>query len=192
MRNHRIHHILPRLFALLVFLSGCITSWQKNDKDMVVYGPALSPKNNEAHHPLPSQCASGCDITPPALRIGLTSDEVRKEIERYAQSVPEESNHALYVLLFYSDDTRFYLSQSSSTPMHNKQRSRLEEEILVAEAIIEMRIVDENKVLRAHLLQTRVPLGQKQHLRLKHERLPGLVASGSVLRVGRDYLWTRI
>ena len=42
------------------------------------------------------------------------------------------------------------------------------------------------------LATTRVPLGEKQHLHLDDKNLPGVIASGTVLRTSLYHLWTRI
>lgn len=144
-----------------------------------------------AHHPIPKQCASGCDVAPAAIAEGISSQELEDAVRVFAAMPARMESVALDTLLFHAAATRDYLARGTG-PLSAVHRARLERELARDHALIEFRLVDEHGVTRAWLEERAVPLGVKQHLDFAHERLPGLVASGTVVRVGTEHLWTRV
>lgn len=173
-------------------VSACTTSSPPPDRPITVYVPGASAAPVDQHHPMPSQCASGCDVLPPALLVTLSDNAIAEHLAAYAKGAPDAPSQALDTLLFYASDTRAFLDAHPGALAQTRHRQTLQRELSRAQAEIELRVKDDSGVVRAFIPSLKVPLGQKQHLRLQHRALPGLVASGTVLRVGRDRLWTRI
>ncbi|MEO8498964.1 MAG: hypothetical protein ABI614_28200, partial [Planctomycetota bacterium] len=59
-------------------------------------------------------------------------------------------------------------------------------------AEIEIRVVDALERVRASLPATDVPLDRRHEFELDTYELQPMIASGTVKRVGRDFLWTRL
>ena len=184
--------LLLSVSLLTLGVSACATSSPPADRPIAVYVPGASAAPVDQHHPMPSQCASGCDVLPPALLVTLSAEAIAENLAAYAKGDPEAQSQALDTLLFYAADTRAFLDAHPSALSQTAHRQTLQRELSRAQAEIELRVKDDSGVVRAFIPSLKVPLGQKQHLRLQHRALPGLVASGTVLRVGRDRLWTRI
>jgi hypothetical protein len=159
-----------------------------------VYVPSPPKSHDEhwrgAHHDMPAQCTSGCDIEPPEVRKGMTREEAAEAVAEIALHPVGHQSDALDLLLFHAYDARTYLEEAGWAKLSAAHRVWLTRELNRDHAIFEMRLVDENGVTRAWK-SLEVPLSQKQHIELEHEKLPGLVASGTVVRVGTEHLWTR-
>ena len=68
----------------------------------------------------------------------------------------------------------------------------LKHELARDHAEIEIRVVDALDRVRASLPPTSVPLDRRHEFELDTHQLQPMIASGTVKRVGRDFLWTRL
>ena len=190
---------MRRLSALLAVLAlGCATSSEtKPDVEafnvFVPTPPSDGQKHyaNGAHHPIPKQCASGCDVAPATVLEGIDDEDLRAAFLTFAALPAGGESTALDTLLFHAVATTELMSQEL-LPLSPAHRARLLRELSRDHALISFRLVDEHGVTRAWLDERAVPLGIKQHLDFSHLRLPGLVASGTIVRVGTEHLWTRV
>jgi hypothetical protein len=198
-RARRLFHALaPCLTICLLALGvGCATMSHHDDQSTVRTTDAItvivpeSVEHHEVHHPLPPQCASGCDVVPPAMLLTLEEqalDALMAEVQ--SRPVGEESD-ALHQLLFYADQTRVQLDEDRG-PLDEEHAAWLGRELAITSAEIAMRVRDEEGIIRASLPAREVPLGKKQHLSLEAPGYGALVASGTLLRVSTYYVWTRI
>lgn len=186
MKRRRRHH-RPLLAAVALAAAACTTP---TPRDVRVYIPEGA--HVDKPHKLPSQCASGCSVKPDAARRVLSDEELDTLLTAYGQANPAEESEALNELLFYAGQARVRLDEPGRPQLSDAHLRFLGRELGRTTARIEMRVVDEHGVVRAWLPEKRVPLGEKQHLHLEDKALPGLIASGTVLRTSLYHLWTRI
>jgi hypothetical protein len=96
---------------------------------------------------------------------------------------------ALDSLLFHREDTLRWMANNS---LPKPWATFLARELSRTHAIIEMRLIDDKGVVRAHLPSTDVPLGVKTHSGFARRLdLQPFEISGTVLRVGLYHLWSR-
>ena len=131
-------------------------------------------------------------MQPEAARRVLDDDELDTLLTRYGQAAPDQESDALDELLFYSGQTRVHLDEPGRPALSEAHMRFLNHELARTTARIELRVIDERGDVRAWLPEQRVSLGEKQHLHLEDKSLPGLLASGTVLRTSLYHLWTRI
>ena len=143
-----------------------------------------------AHHDMPAQCTSGCDVEPPEVRKGLVAEDAAAAVAEVARLPAGQQSDGLDLLLVHAHDARTFLEAEGWPGLSAAHRAWLARELSRDRARFEMRLVDEHGATRAWIEQE-VELSVKQHLSLDHDRLPGLVASGTVIRVGTERLWTR-
>jgi hypothetical protein len=148
-------------------------------------------ETHHVHHPLPAQCASGCDAVPPAMLMTLDDAQLDALLAEVQAAPVREESDALHQLLFYADQTRLRL-EDTTAPLDAPHVAWLREELAVTRAEIAMRVRDEAGVVKASLPAREVPLGKKQHLSLEAPGYGALVASGTLLRVSTYYVWTRV
>jgi hypothetical protein len=185
-----MNRLFRRTLVLLatVLAVGC-ASVPKEDGFSVFVPPA--PGSSDPHV-LPSQCASGCDVKPKSVQRRLSDEEIDERLALVDATPVGSESDALDELLFYGAQVRARLGAEDAPTLSAAWHAFLTRELRRTYAVIEMRVVDENGEVRAWMAERRVPLGVKQHLHLDDKRLPGLEASGTVLRTSLYHLWTRI
>ena len=102
-----------------------------------------------------------------------------------------EPGEALEKLLFYGIDTKKYLLEVGHGDLPAAHLAFLQKELKRDHAIVELRMVDDNEVVRVTYGPTSVPLGAKQHLAPVGENLQAMEFNGTVMRTGVNYLWSR-
>jgi hypothetical protein len=177
------------LLSLLAFSTLCACA-SRQPRDIRVYVP--EPPHASKAHKLPPQCASGCAVVPDAVRKVLDDDALDALLVTYADSPAGEDSDALSELLFYASQTRARLAEDDRPTLPGDHEAVLRRELARTTARIELRVIDEHGQVRAWMDATRVPLGEKQHIHLDNKNLPGVTASGTVLRTSLYHLWTRI
>lgn len=153
---------------------------------------ASSPSPSPAPAPGPEVCATGCAAASTA-QTTLAAGDFHRLLGLYAHEALDGPRPALDELLFHAADTLELASRHGLEGLDAPHRDLLLGEAARTHALLSVRFVDEAGTERLLLPPTRVPLGVKQHL------FPELAAgfdppeiSGTVRRVGLDYLWTRL
>ena len=80
-----------------------------------------------------------------------------------------------------------------TVPLDSQRLTYLKKELQVNEAYIDVRIRTQDNREVLHLGETRIPMGEKQHLHagFAEKHIPTEV-SGTVKRVGVDHMWARL
>lgn len=108
------------------------------------------------------------------------------------ESTPGADSAALESLLFHAESVRRYVDARGPEAL-GRHRALIERELTVTHAVLQLRVVDEAGVTRARFAPTRVPLGHKTHHPASaSDKLPGLILSGTVVRVGLEHVWSRL
>lgn len=143
-------------------------------------------------HPHGNQvCASGCAVSNhPTAK--LTPADFRRLMSEFAVEPLEPAGPALDALLYYGRQTRAFVEQFGTSPVSDARAAVLGRELARAHARISFRVVDERGIVRTHMPPTRVPLDRRHVFEMEVNGLQPLETSGTVKRVGLDYLWTRI
>ena len=164
----------------------------------VVAGPDFSHGENAVFHGHGEKvCASGCSISRhPTDR--LTKREYLRLIDQLAADVdppehePADSSFALDSLLFYGRQTSQLMKRYGTGNLSPATAESLKRELKYTHAKISIRVIDESGETRSWLTPTKVPLDRRHVFSMQTQRLQPLVISGTVKRVGRDHLWTRL
>lgn len=133
-------------------------------------------------------CLKGCavDPVPPP-----SADEIASLLEKVGVAAVGEASDAIEILLFHAEAVRSYV-ETKGTGLDPERDRHFRRELSRKHALVAMRIIDENGVVRARLDETRVPLGIKRHLKFDHYvRMQPLETNGTVVRVGLGHIWTR-
>lgn len=136
-------------------------------------------------------CKSGCAASNHPT-LDLADGEFHRLLGEYASSPADENTPAFEALLYYGKQTRDLLAREGSTPLDEPHRRRLSRELARTHARISVRIVDGDERRRVWLPPTRVPLDRRHVFTMETVDLQPLVTSGTVKRVGQDYLWVRL
>jgi hypothetical protein len=143
-------------------------------------------------HPHGEQiCASGCAASRHPTEQ-LTRDRLEQLLAEYAVESTADPGDALETLLYYGRQVTTLLDQYGTGPLDPRHVALLRRELALGHVEIELRLVDESGVVRASLPPTSVPLDRRHEFTLEPHNLQPLIASGTVKRVGRDHLWTRL
>ena len=157
-------------------------------------------------------CASGCaasrhpteTLTLKKFRTLLaefeasasTVDESRSEVDRPGldpdSNMIVEHRAALDQLVYYGPQTLRMLDSVGTGNLTSAQTELLRRELRRTHALIEIRVVDEHGDIRTWLPSTRVPLDRRHVFEMEVKNLQPLITSGTVKRVGLDYLWVRL
>ncbi|MEQ9408460.1 MAG: hypothetical protein RIK87_12070 [Fuerstiella sp.] len=155
--------------------------------------PAAGPAPRAHAHPHGDKvCASGCALsrhpTPPLSNERfLTLIGQLDNLSRCPRVIDE--------LLFYGPQTRTQLRQLSvrqQAALSLTVTQTLLEELRLTHAVVELRLVSATGELLADLSPQCVPLDLRHEFDLHEHGLPPLLASGTVKRVGRYRLWSRL
>jgi hypothetical protein len=135
-------------------------------------------------------CASGCSASRHPTET-LTRDHFLQLISELAIEPLDSTNNALEELVYFGPQTKAMIEGGGFTI----DRDRLEflwHELAYTHVIVEIRVVDDQGVIRSWLPATRVPLDRRHVFDMQTQDLQPLVTSGTVKRVGLDHLWTRL
>ncbi|MCZ6602546.1 MAG: hypothetical protein O6952_06040 [Planctomycetota bacterium] len=139
----------------------------------------------------PQGCAAGCA----AIAIpnpDLTHDEFEDLLVRLAREPLNEMSPALETLLFYGPKAARHLATHGAAALDNARARFLEKELARQEIWVSMRVVDEKGTVRVSMAPTRIPLGERRHLRVEEATdLQPPEFTGTVRRVGLNHIWTR-
>ncbi len=137
------------------------------------------------------ECASGCALSRhPTGR--LTRARYDELIEQLAGGSNPESAAVWDELVYYGPQSREFLRLDSSGRLSAGTTARLARELARDHVHIQIRVVDETGSVRSWLPPTRIPLDRRHVFDMQTDGLPSLVTSGTVKRVGLDYLWVRL
>lgn len=142
-------------------------------------------------HPHGTQvCASGCATSNHPTET-LTAARFHQLLEQYMHE-PLESSAALDALLYYGRQARDMLERDGAAPLDVPRAALLKRELARTHARVLVRVVDADNRIRAWLPATAVPLDRRHVFEMETSGVQPLVTSGTVKRVGLDYLWTRL
>lgn len=136
-------------------------------------------------------CASGCAASNHPTPE-LTQGRFQPLMANYQRGPLDETNEALEALLYYGRQSQSLLGSAPSTVLDAKHEQFLRRELRRTHALVSLRIVDEQGVVRVEMQRTRIPLDRRHVFDMDSHNLPPLVTSGTVKRVGLYHLWTRI
>ncbi|MEX2186128.1 MAG: hypothetical protein WD875_05005 [Pirellulales bacterium] len=136
-------------------------------------------------------CKSGCAASNHPT-LDLTAFEFRRLLTEYASSPADENGSAFEALLYFGKQTRDLLAREGASPLDQPHARRLARELSRTHARVSVRIIDADGRRRVWLPPTRVPLDRRHVFTMETVDLQPLVTSGTVKRVGQDYLWVRL
>lgn len=138
-------------------------------------------------------CASGCGGIDKHPKPHLEDAGYDDLLARYAAEPMDETSPALEALLYHHVHVRDYLAAGRTGDLDPARLAFLSRELERTHVWIEIRLVDEDGIVRQRLAPTLVPLEEKQHL-LASESVSLQPASynGTVKRIGLHHLWTRM
>ncbi len=148
-------------------------------------------------------CASGCAASRHPTEH-LTKYKFNTLIKKYAnEELPKisigpnaekekiDAKTALDELIYFGRQTRKLLL-SEKINLDQEHYDFLMAQLKHNHAMIEIRVVDEHGVIRTWLPSTKVPFDRRHVFDMEEKNLQPLVTSGTVKRVGLDYLWVRL
>jgi hypothetical protein len=136
------------------------------------------------------KCTTSCSLAHHPID-DFTAYDFEKTLQGYALQPASEVSDELEKLLFYGIDTKKYLKDVGHGALPPAHLAYLESELTRDHAIVELRMVDDNEVVRVTYGPTSVPLGAKQHLAPAGKDLQAMEFNGTVMRTGVNYLWAR-
>ena len=153
------------------------------------------PQHSLRAHPHPhgeTVCASGCALSRhPTPR--LTAERFAELIRQLANAPTDQ--RTIDELLYFGPQTRAKLLSDepiSSDVLTESVRQMLLSELRRTHASVEVRLVAESGRVLADLPEQLVPLDLRHEFDLQEHDIPPLLASGTVKRVGRYRLWSRL
>lgn len=133
-----------------------------------------------------ADCDTGCAAPPPT---SIPQSELDVHFAQVAVLSAGTESLALDTLLFHREAAAERLDHALLSKDHHVF---LEREFSVVNALVSIRLVDEEGVVRAVVENARMPLGERRHLPILHRaRLQPVELSGTVVRTGLHYLWSR-
>jgi len=136
-------------------------------------------------------CASGCAASRHPTEE-LSSSHFKDLLAEFANQPIDESSTALEELLYYGPQTKTLIESEGFGQLGTKRAALLWEQLKFTHARVSIRVVDEQGDLRTWLEPTRVPFDRRHVFEMKTNNLQPLVTSGTVKRVGLNYLWVRL
>jgi hypothetical protein len=204
----------PLALGLLSVMALAVGLWPGGDAPprSAAVGPDEGPPQIEIVVPKPPKekyvskgqaCASGCSMkkhpVPP-----FTAAQFRATLTAFAaQPLPAAgapSSLEIDRLLFYGKRTRELLTEldrgrlgkvATLPKLPKAHRRWLDGQLAHSHAEVALRIVDDRGRVRANLPWTRVPFGDKQHLRPKTVDIQPMEFNGTVMRTGMGHIWAR-
>ncbi|MDA1050064.1 MAG: hypothetical protein O3C40_06240 [Planctomycetota bacterium] len=154
--------------------------------------PDFTHGNRAIFHPHGEQvCASGCAASRHPTDT-LTQDRFNGLLLEYADEPIDDAGPAQDALMYYGRQAVQLLATEGPGRLDPVRAAVLKHELGRDHAEIEIRVVDALDRVRASLPPTNVPLDRRHEFELDTHQLQPMIASGTVKRVGRDYLWTRL
>lgn len=156
------------------------------------YGPvATDPSSSATFEPHGEQlCASGCSLSRHPT-TSLSGSRFRELISELPNGEMDQSNESLETLLYFGTQTIARLEEGGFE-LDSAWRDFLDEELARSYASVQIRVVDENGVVRSWLAPTSVPLDRRHVFEMETDNVQPLVTSGTVKRVGLNHVWTRL
>ncbi|MEO8498494.1 MAG: hypothetical protein ABI614_25805 [Planctomycetota bacterium] len=143
-------------------------------------------------HPHGEQvCASGCAASRHPTET-LTRERFNGLLLEYADEPLGDAGPAQDALLYFGRQAAQLLATERPGRLDPVRAAVLKHELARDHAQIEIRVVDALDRVRASLPGTDVPLDRRHEFELDTYELQPMIASGTVKRVGRDFLWTRL
>jgi hypothetical protein len=137
-------------------------------------------------------CASGCAYDQSPVKK-LTTKEYRELLQQYALQPMDESSLALERLLHYGRQTRLMIASEGTAPLDPARDQFLRNELRKTHVYVEIKLEDEYGKIRGSLPPTIVPLDRRHAFDVEmFDVQPIEESTGTVKRVGLDYLWTRL
>ncbi len=136
-------------------------------------------------------CASGCAASHHPTEQ-LTDRQFDQLLADYSVEPIGDAGEAFETLLYYGRQVTVLLDRHGTGPLDSLRAEILKQELARGHAEVSIRIVDESGVVRALLPPTSVPLDRRHEFKLDPHDLQPLIASGTIKRVGRDHIWTRL
>lgn len=136
-------------------------------------------------------CASGCAASRHPTDQ-LTEPHFHTLLQKYATEPMATAGPACDELLYFGRQTSRLLLDQGYGPLDPVRVILLKQELQLDHAEVEIRVVDASGQTRASLPPTRVPLDRRHEFELDTHNLQPMIASGTVKRVGRDYVWARL
>jgi len=140
-----------------------------------------------AKESLPGRLATEEEIAVSKDIIG----EDKKDVDPDSNEIANQGT-ALDQLIYFGGQTRRFLESENLDRLPQSHVDLLRRQIRCTHAVIQIRVVDEHGVIRTWLPETRVPFDRRHVFDMEEKNLPPLVTSGTVKRVGLDYLWVRL
>lgn len=148
--------------------------------------------NRATFHPHGDQvCASGCAATRHPTEE-LTRYRFQQLLANFSDEPIDEPGLAFETLLYFGRQSAAWLERAGAAPLDPMRAALLRAELKQTHAEVSIHVVDEVGEIRATLHATRVPLDRRHEFKLDPHNLQPLIASGTVKRVGRDHVWTRL
>lgn len=156
----------------------------------------LTPQEHSGRaHPHPhgdKVCASGCALSRhPTPR--LTESEFERLVTRLVQNPYDD--RALDELLFYGPQALAQLQSSKQAIIRllpEEVHAMLQHELNRRFGTVALRLVTDSGKVLAELPAQRVPLDLRHEFDMREHGIPQLLASGTIKRVGRYRLWSRL
>ncbi len=169
--------------------AGCASSESQADEQPyfeVVFDNPMPEAAGEGKE----KCTTSCSLAKHKIP-DFTAYDFEKTLAAYAKQPASDASEELEKLLFYGIDTKEYLKEVGAADLPTEHLEFLRRELSRDHAIVELRMVDDDEVVRVTYGPTSVPLGAKQHLAPVGENLQAMEFNGTVMRTGVNYLWSR-
>ena len=167
------------------------TTKNDNDSDYTAFAVFDDPlPETAADKEGKEKCTTSCSLAKHKIP-DFTPYDFEQTLAAYAERPATEVSEELEKLLFYGLDTKEYLKTVGHGELPAAHLAYLQSELKRDHAIVELRLVDDNEVVRVTYGPTSVPLGAKQHLAPVGEDLQAMEFNGTVMRTGVNYLWSR-
>ena len=147
-------------------------------------GTAVKKKSAE------EECTTGCSLAKHSIPA-FTPYDFEKTLAAYAALPASEESEELEKLLFYGSRTKQLIEEVGVADLPAEHLAFLTRELARDHAIVSLRLVDDDDVVRVSYGPTKVPFGEKQHLAPVGEDLQAMEFNGTVMRTGVNYLWSR-
>lgn len=139
-------------------------------------------------------CASGCALSRhPTRRLTRQRfDELIQQLSDSTDAAQSRESRVWDELVYYGAQSRAFLQAYPTRHLNAESVSRLRRELARDHVRIQIRVVDQQGEVRSWLRETRIPLDRRHVFDMETDGLQSLVTSGTVKRVGMDYLWVRL